>query len=115
MANQNWKQKYFSFEGRIGRGTYFKRTIIISILQMLLLLLFSCINDITGSELLLVAGVIISIYASWSLAIRRSHDLGKSGYFVLLSFVPVVNIYIWIKLLFEKGQRDDNVYGPALE
>lgn len=36
--------------------------------------------------------------------IRRLHDLGRSGWFLLLAFVPVVNVVMMLLLLFAKGK-----------
>lgn len=40
--------------------------------------------------------------------IRRLHDLNRSGWYLLLAFVPVVNIVVMIRLLFEPGKVEGN-------
>jgi uncharacterized membrane protein YhaH (DUF805 family) len=45
------------------------------------------------------------------LMIRRVHDLGKSGYFVIIAFLPVIGIVFSIYLLFAQGQIGRNEYG----
>lgn len=54
----------------------------------------------------------ISLYA---IAIRRFHDLGKNGWYVLFSFVPLVNIYFAFQLFFVKGANESNKWGGSPE
>ncbi|MCK4797995.1 MAG: tetratricopeptide repeat protein [Spirochaetes bacterium] len=49
--------------------------------------------------------VVIFVIFIYSAAIRRFHDLDKSGWYVLLSFIPLVNIIVLIDLLTEKGKE----------
>jgi uncharacterized membrane protein YhaH (DUF805 family) len=43
--------------------------------------------------------------------VSRLHDLGRSGWMVLLLFVPLVDILAFLILLFVPGQRDRNDFG----
>jgi uncharacterized membrane protein YhaH (DUF805 family) len=43
--------------------------------------------------------------------VSRYHDIGWSGWFVLLMFVPLVDILALIFLLVMRGQKGPNVYG----
>lgn len=49
--------------------------------------------------------------------IRRLHDLGHSGWFSLLMFIPIVGPFLWLGLFiycgFFSGQPGENKYGPA--
>ena len=43
---------------------------------------------------------------------RRLHDVGKSGWFYLVSFIPLVGPF-WILILFcTEGNQGPNQYGP---
>jgi inner membrane protein yhaI len=44
--------------------------------------------------------------------IRRLHDIGLSGYFVLLALIPLVSLGFMLYILFKKGTDGDNAYGP---
>ena len=44
--------------------------------------------------------------------VKRFHDLGKSGWWVLGLCIPIVNLLIAIYLGFFKGEECDNQYGP---
>lgn len=64
----------------------------------------------TDFVLFLVA-LLIPIIFSFSLIVRRLHDLGWSAWSFLLILVPFVNIYLYFCLYFKQGQQSDNKYG----
>ena len=46
-----------------------------------------------------------------AVAIRRLHDVGKSGWFSLIILIPVIGL-IWLLILFcAEGSEGDNRYG----
>jgi uncharacterized membrane protein YhaH (DUF805 family) len=56
----------------------------------------------------------VLIIPTISVTIRRLHDIGKSGWWILLGCIPVANIYL-IYLLTQRGDKMDNRYGIAQE
>ena len=95
-------QNYGNFEGRASRAEcwYF--------------FLFNCIvaftvgfiagfTDVPALSTLYTLALLVP---SWAVAVRRIHDVGKSGWFIL------VPIYSFI-LLVMKGQEDQNEFGPV--
>ena len=56
----------------------------------------------------------VLIIPTISVTIRRLHDIGKSGWWILLCCIPLVNIYL-IYLLAQRGDKMDNHYGIAQE
>lgn len=54
---------------------------------------------------------IIANLVTLTATIRRWHDLGYSGWFILIQYVPLANIWGFIMLLFIKGNFYDNAYG----
>ena len=65
-------------------------------------LLFSIIAFVLG---------IFQLAANIMMGVRRLHDLDKSGWWMLLLFVPLVNILFYIYILFFKGTEGPNQYG----
>ena len=45
-------------------------------------------------------------------AIRRMHDTGRSGWWVLVSFIPFVGWLIFIWFATRDGEPGPNAYGP---
>ena len=49
---------------------------------------------------------------SLAVAVRRLHDVGKSGWFYLISLIPLIG-GIWLLILFvTEGDKGPNQYGP---
>jgi uncharacterized membrane protein YhaH (DUF805 family) len=65
----------------------------------------------------LVYGVIYIIYMlaviipSLAVMVRRLHDIGKSGGWFFISFIPIVGAIWLLILLCKEGQVEDNQYG----
>ena len=65
-----------------------------------------------GSLLLFYAGNIVFFSLALNNHVKRLHDLGHSGWWVLLFIVPLINILLLLYLFFFRGQMGGNQYGP---
>ncbi len=64
--------------------------------------------------LLMIPAVLLALaglYLSIMLGIRRAHDVGLSGWFILLTFIPYIGFMFGLYLLFKKGDLNANKYG----
>ena len=101
----------FSVKGRIGRVRYLGYS-------MAATLLFSFI--IVGLTAAMPALAMLSLVlyipmlaATTILAIRRLNDMDQSGWWSIAMFVPLVNFFVGLWLLFGRGTQGGNSYGPA--
>ena len=71
------------------------------------------ISDILGGLLLLVWGIACLALSipSTCLMIRRLHDVGRSGWFMFISFIPIGGFILLLHLLMPS--EGANQYGPA--
>lgn len=101
------------YDGRIGRKNYVLGLLFYHTLVSVIVILLGLLLSLNESSFDLIAYVIGAFFAVFifSLHVRRSHDLGKSGNMALLLFIPIVNLIIAIRLLFYKGQESVNQYG----
>lgn len=90
----------FSFTGRINRAEY----LISIIVSMILLIIIVPRNDEPVAKSILI---ILIDYFWYSQCVRRLHDFGASGWYVL---IPVIS---WIFAAFPKGDEGENEYGEA--
>ena len=105
-------QNYADFGGRARRKEYW----MFFLFNMLIgygLLILATVADLPllmFAATLYFLGVLIP---SLAVAVRRMHDVGKSGWFIL---VPIYNL-ILVFTEGEKGEKDENKYGtnPILE
>jgi uncharacterized membrane protein YhaH (DUF805 family)/putative heme iron utilization protein len=96
------KDKFFRFDGRIGRKQFILRLIIINLAQLPFWIIFP-IGFIAS---------LIAVYSGIALEVRRLHDLNRPWQWVLALFIPIVGFAILIYLLCFKGTDGDNDYGP---
>ena len=90
----------FSFKKRLNRKRFWLYQIGIGIV--------TAIPFIIGETM--VAGM-LELWAQAALMVKRSHDRDKSGWFVLVMLIPVVNIWPIIELFFLRGTSGDNQFG----
>jgi uncharacterized membrane protein YhaH (DUF805 family) len=98
---------YFSIEGRINRTPYWTWNIP--------LIAFSLFFEYMAATTLNQAWYFLDLAlvpASLMLGVKRAHDRNRSGWFLLLSFVPVLNLWPLIELGFLRGTVGTNDYGP---
>ena len=48
-----------------------------------------------------------------AVAVRRLHDTGRSGWWVLISFVPFVGAILLLVFACQDSQPGSNQYGPS--
>lgn len=110
---------FFRSHGRLNRLRYFKRSMILLLVEVLLLMVLIAaftepsIGDdisIVGITLIMLV-VVIFLPPQYMLTIRRLHDLNKSGWFCLLMLVPFVNNIFPFYLLLAPGTVGPNEYG----
>ncbi len=110
------KKLLFSFEGRIGRKTWWLGTLgIIAALivaQALAFGLAMIAEPLALVGLLLVVGISIAgMVGAIALQIKRWHDVDKPGWWLLIGFVPVVGLYALYMNGFVKGTEGRNQFG----
>ncbi|OGX13773.1 MAG: hypothetical protein A2351_00685 [Omnitrophica bacterium RIFOXYB12_FULL_50_7] len=47
-----------------------------------------------------------------AVAIRRLHDTGRSGWWILISLIPVIGTIVFIVFMAQDSQPNENQYGP---
>lgn len=93
-----WKN-YFNFSGRARRKEYW--------LMMVWNMIFGLI-PIVGWLV-----VFLSCIGAISLAVRRLHDSGKSGFFLLLGLIPFIGAIILFVFFCQDSERGANKWGPS--
>ena len=119
------KENFFRWDGRLNRKRYLKRLLALMgigvtlyILLFIALLASDALSARNAAEEVNVASGVFTLaslpitVSSYMLMIRRLHDIGLSGYFVLLALVPLVSLGLILYLLFKNGTAGDNAYGP---
>ena len=100
---------YFSFNGRLNRGTYICRWLVL-LAAVLIGLICGILPFLAPLGYLALLGLFV---AQISLAVRRLHDRGHSGFWMFVCVVPALNLLMFLYLLFAESQPGQNEYGVA--
>ncbi|HRQ66029.1 MAG TPA: DUF805 domain-containing protein [Xanthomonadaceae bacterium] len=111
------KTLLFSFEGRIGRKTFWLTTLALVALMIAVqvvaigLALVSETLGMIGMLVMLVVAIGV-LWAGLAIQAKRWHDLDKSGWWILINLVPVVGgLYALVMTGFVKGSDGRNQFG----
>lgn len=116
-----WKKvmfkNYANFNGRARRAEYWYYTLM-NIIILLPLYLLGVAGIASESELLGFLGIgsyvilaLATFIPTLAVAVRRLHDTGKSGWYYLVGFIPLVGAIILLVWFFTDGNRFTNEYG----
>lgn len=112
------KELFFSFNGRLNRKAYWYRSIVLFLVLLVSAIILGAALEISDTNVLGYPFVIIAFLVTlcsyvglWCLCARRMHDLDKSGWWLLLFCLPLVNIWLSILICFIKGTEGPNQYG----
>ncbi|MEI7689080.1 MAG: DUF805 domain-containing protein [Candidatus Nomurabacteria bacterium] len=108
-------KKYSDFSGRARRAEYWY-----FYLFNILFLIASMVADnllgikIGGSNIgpVYIMYALFAIIPTFSVSIRRLHDIGKSGWMLLISIIPLVGGIWMLILMIRDSNPGDNEYGP---
>lgn len=112
-------QELLSFQGRVGRWQFisvilfiFLIAFIIAFLSGLFPQLFAMNKYIEPTVIIFLIGILIFCWVIQLFnMIKRFQDLDMSGFWVLGMIVPLLNLFLYILLLFFKGTEGKNRFG----
>ncbi|MFD1016614.1 DUF805 domain-containing protein [Winogradskyella rapida] len=109
------RDNYANFSGRARRQEYWMFVLFNLIITIALAIVFGTLGallDIPALFSLYVIYALAVVIPSLAVAVRRLHDVGKSGWFYLISLIPFIG-GIWLIILFAtEGDQGANAYGP---
>jgi len=102
QAVQTCFRKYVDFSGRASRPEYWWFVLAYVILAF-----------VTGfiHDYLYLLVVLIFLLPLLSAGARRLHDMGKSGWWLLIGLIPVVGGLVLLYFTVQPSQPDSNEYG----
>lgn len=112
--NQDWQYLFTSFEGRINRAPFWAGIVVLIVINVVLAIIGSILGAIWGplSSLTTLASILM-IYPAVALYAKRWHDRSKSGWWSLISFIPLLGlIYMIYEIGIQEGVPEANKYGP---
>jgi uncharacterized membrane protein YhaH (DUF805 family) len=107
-------KKYAVFSGRARRKEFWMFVLFNVIVSVILGILDAVLFN-TGEN---SAGVLGSIYSlvvlipSLAVSVRRLHDIGRTGWWVLVGLIPILGWIVLIIFYVKEGDPGANEYGP---
>jgi uncharacterized membrane protein YhaH (DUF805 family) len=104
-------QNYANFEGRLGRGAFWRFVLVNFVVSLVL----GALGQQFGVVFWLASVVwwLGLIVPSIAATVRRLHDTNKTGWLVLVSLIPFVGWIILIVFCAAEGDAQTNDYGPV--
>ena len=99
-------KKYFVFKGRASRSEYWWFQLIVTP-SYFISTLFN--NDISY---LFLGITLFTLIPAISAGVRRLHDTNRSGFFLLISFIPFIGGLVLLFFLIPEGTKGKNKFGP---
>lgn len=102
-------KKYAVFSGRARRQEFW----MFALFNFIISFGLSIVEGIVGA-----AGILSTLYSlavlvpSLAVGARRLHDTGRSGWWLLIGFVPLIGLVALIYFAVQDSQPGENQYGP---
>lgn len=106
-------QILFSFDGRIGLGTFWIGTIsLVALLFFVTFIDVLVFDDSSSSGVLTLLARLALIWPGLALSVKRWHDRNKSGWNVFVGLIPIIGpIWVFIENGLLPGTKGPNSYG----
>jgi len=108
-------KKYAVFSGRARRREYWFFVLFNIIFSLVATLIDSIIGTgsfESGGGILSLIYTIAMILPSLSVAVRRLHDTGRSGWWLLIVLVPIIGAIVLLVFFCQNSEAGDNQHGP---
>ena len=111
-AIKSFFANYVNFEGRASQSAYWFAALFLFLVAMAASILGRGMSDQLGSNPISSLISLGTLLPNLSVGIRRLHDTGRSGTYLLWALLPIVGWIMIIVALAAKSESADNQYGP---
>ncbi|MEM6764419.1 MAG: DUF805 domain-containing protein [Bacteroidota bacterium] len=108
-------RQYADFSGRARRKEYWMFTLFHVIFTVSAVMIDGLVFNMgfdSGFGFVYMGYVLATLLPSVAVSVRRLHDVGKSGWFLMISLIPLIGS-IWLLVLYvTEGEQTENAWGP---
>lgn len=104
-------ERFGDFKGRSRRSEYWYFALFNAIISYALMFLGSLISSNVGMGLYGLY-VLAAIVPGVAVAVRRMHDVGKTGWLLLIGLIPIVGAILLLIWFVTEGEHSSNKWGP---
>lgn len=108
-------KKYACFSGRARRQEYWLFLLFNIIAAFVVGFIGGILAGATGVVAFAFLGMIYNLAVlipGFAVFVRRMHDIGKSGWWWLIAFIPLIGVLVLFIFCCLDSQPGDNQYGP---
>lgn len=104
--------KFADFSSRARRREYWTFALVNCLIAMLLLILGLAFGeDSPASNIMVTIFYLIMLVPNLSVSVRRLHNIGKSGWYMFLSLIPLIGGLILLVWSLMDSEPGENQYG----
>lgn len=105
-------RKYAVFSGRSRRSEYWFFVLFNVVASISLGIVDGVLGIGGGVGLLSVVYSLAVLVPGLAVSVRRLHDTGRSGWWLLIAMVPVIGAIALLVFMAQDGEQGPNQYGP---
>ena len=106
---------YAGFSGRARRREYWMFVLFYIIFAIAIAVVERAVGlgSATGGGVLSLVYSLGLLIPSLAVTFRRLHDTGRSGWWILLNFLPILGWLVFLFFMAQDGTPGENRYGPS--
>ncbi|MDE7349600.1 MAG: DUF805 domain-containing protein [Muribaculaceae bacterium] len=108
------QQNYCNFSGRASRSEYWWFYLFNCIVNWAVWIIVGILSGWDMNVISIVVWIVglALLLPNIGISVRRLHDIGKSGWWLFISFIPLVGAILLIVWFCQNSQMAPNQYGP---
>jgi uncharacterized membrane protein YhaH (DUF805 family) len=100
---------YTNFSGRARRSAYWYWLLFALLMSIAANIIDAVVGTAPVLSLLVALGLLLPGLA---VSVRRLHDTGRSGWWILIGLVPLIGFIVLIVFYVQDSEPTENQYGP---
>lgn len=108
-------KQYTNFNGRARRKEYWMFTLINTLIAITIVFIeskFLRAFDQDGLGFVYIIYALVMLLPTIAVSVRRLHDIGRSGYVLLVTLIPGIGGILMLIYTLKEGEPGSNRYGP---
>ena len=114
------RDNYANFSGRARRKEYWMFTLFFMLFLLVPSFIFGVLIGMFPNYTVLISGgiILVALYfihlvPALAVTVRRLHDIGRTGWWILISFIPIIGTLVLLFWHCSDGEKNTNIYGKT--
>lgn len=105
-------KKYALFTGRAGRREYWMFVLVSFVIAIAISVGLGIVASADVASIVSLVYALAVLLPSIAVSVRRLHDIGRSGWWLLIALVPFIGVIVLLIFYLLDSQSGENKYGP---